>query len=431
MSKTGQYKRKLESYNDCDSVVILDVNVLPRIEESVMQTICKGQMITWNGKEYNRSGVYTETLTSQVTGCDSIVTLVLTVNDSIRHTEYAYICHGESYDFGGTIITKTGEYRNAFKTADGCDSVVILKVTVLPDYTNIVINDVIAEGEVYNKNGFVGLTKPGSYNLPMKSEIGGCDSIVTLNLVVGNATDYQEVRICYGATYQFGDETIDKSGQYMHTFGEDSVVLLNAIVLPDYRQTIDTVICKGEVYNANGFENKTESGIYKLELTSVDGCDSTITLNLKVINGDTTYVEKRIKQDELPYEYMDLYYGEATEPGTYVETIVTEAKNCKDVIIHTLIVDVADAIDNVNTTDLTLIPNPVKANNTLYVEADFSSSERKDMLIEVFNAVGQRVFVDTPVTESIQITGLNESGVYVVRVITGTGAVYQGKVVVQ
>ena len=128
---------------------------------------------------------------------------------------------------------------------------------------------------------------------------------------------------------------------------------------------------------------------------------------------------------------MDLYYGVATEPGTYEETIIIEAENCKDVIFHTLIVDVNDAIDNVNVTDLILVPNPVKANNTLYVEAEFSVEERSDMTIEVFNAVGQRVFVNKPSIYPIEIKGLSDLGVYMVRIITGVGSVYQGKVVVQ
>ena len=128
---------------------------------------------------------------------------------------------------------------------------------------------------------------------------------------------------------------------------------------------------------------------------------------------------------------MDLHYDVATAPGTYKETIVIEAENCKDIIEHTLVVVLADAIDNVEQTDLTLVPNPVNANSTLYVEADFTANERKDMLVEVFNAVGQRIYMDAPSIYPIEINGLNNYGVYVVRIITGTGKSYQGKVVVK
>ena len=296
---------------------------------------------------------------------------------------------------------------------------------------NIVINAVIAEGEEYQGDGFVGLTQPGSYKLPLKSKVGDCDSIVTLNLVVGEATDYAEVNICFGETYQFGTQTIATSGEYIEKFTEDSVVLLKATVLPDLRQTIDAYICKGESYNEYGFEGLTTTGVYTQELLSVDGCDSTITLNLTVLNGETRYVRDTITTEELPYEYMGLYYDIATAPGVHENTITLEADNCKDIIVHTLVVQLADAVENVEALDLVLVPNPVKANNTLYVEAEFTVNERKDMLVEVFNAVGQRVIVDTPTVYPVEINGMSERGVYIVRIVTGDGNVYQGKVVVQ
>jgi hypothetical protein len=377
------------------------------------------------------TGVTVDTLTSVVTGCDSIVTLVLKVNDAIRHTEYAYICHGESYDFFGETITESGSYEKLIQTPGGCDSLITLVAEVLPDYSNVVINAVIAKGEEYNENGFVGLTQPGSYRLPLKSKVGDCDSIVTLNLVVGDATDYAEVNICFGETYTFGSQVITESGQYIETFAEDSIVLLNATVLPDLRQTINAYICKGESYNEYGFKDLTTTGVYTQELLSVDGCDSTITLNLTVLNGETRYVTDTITTEELPYEYMGLYYDIATAPGVHKETITLEAENCKDIIVHTLVVQLADAVENVEALDLILVPNPVKANNTLYVEAEFTVNERKDMLVEVFNAVGQRVIVDTPTVYPVEINGLSERGVYIVRIVTGDGNVYQGKVIVQ
>ena len=431
LPKAGTYKRKLTAHNGCDSIVVLNLNAYPVVETQAFDTICQGMSYLWNGVEYRTTGVYKDTLSSVITGCDSIVTLVLKVNDAIRHTEYVNICHGESYDFYGKTITESGSYEQLVKTPGSCDSLITLVATVLPDYSNIVINAAIKQGETYNENGFVGLTQPGSYRLPLKSKVGDCDSIVTLNLVVGDATDYAEVNICFGESYQFGKQTITTSGQYLETFSEDSVVLLNATVLPDLRQTLDVYICKGEAYNENGFENLTETGTYTKEYRSVDGCDSTITLNLTVLNGETTYVTHTITTDELPYEYMGLYYDGATAPGTYKETIILEAENCKDIIVHTLVVLYADAVDNVKSLDLALLPNPVNVNSTLYVEADFTVSERKGMLVEVFNAVGQRVYMDTPSVYPVQINGLSERGVYVVRIITGEGNVYQGKVVVK
>ncbi len=430
LSEPGVYKQKMKATNGCDSVVALNLITMPTIREVVYDTICQGMSLVWNGREYNRTGVYSDTLTSSVTNCDSIVTLILKVNDAIRREEYVNICYGETYDFAGEIISKTGRYEHLFTTASGCDSLVTLHATVLPDYSNIVINAAIEEGEVYNDNGFVGITKSGSYTLKMKS-VDDCDSIVTLNLVVGNVTDYADIVICHGDSYQFGSKTITESGKYVETFADDSVVLLTAVVLPDLRQTMDVMICKGDTYLFDD-QMLTETGVYTQNLRSVDGCDSTITLNLTVLGGDTIYVNDTITTEDLPYKYMDyLYYDEATIPDKYVDTIIVEINNCKEVIIHTLVVELSDAIDYVNVENLVLVPNPIKPNEILFVESDFISAEHETIIVEVFNMIGQRMMVDVLLSDTIQIEGLSEEGLYVVRIVVGDDKVYQGKVIVK
>ena len=175
------------------------------------------------------------------------------------------------------------------------------------------------------------------------------------------------------------------------------------------------------------------TGIYTLPLKSIDGCDSTITLNLIVLTGETTEVTKRITTNELPYEdkELGLYYDIATKPGTYVETIEIEVGNCKDIIIHTLIIELVDAVEDVMKTNLILHPNPVKIKETLYIEADFIVSEQQGLLVEVFNAVGQKVLSTMPKQYPIQLKGLDERGVYIISIQTVDGNVYQGKVIVK
>ena len=213
--------------------------------------------------------------------------------------------------------------------------------------------------------------------------------------------------------------------------GCDSIVLLHATVLPDYRLTLKEVIKSGEKYTGHGFEGLSKSDTYTLELKSVDGCDSTIVLHLTVLEGDTTYMEKTITTDELPYEYESIYYDENTKPGVYVDTLVLEKDGNEFVIIHTLIVEKGTAVDVVRNFDLIVVPNPVVANHTLYINADFTVEEREGLMVEVFNSVGQCIYVDTPNIYPIEINGLNITGVYVVRVVTGDGKSYQGKVIVE
>lgn len=324
----GVYKQKLSSSTKCDSIVTLDLSVMPAARVLIADTICAGQEYFFNGVQYESSGLYVDTLISKVTGCDSIVSLALKVNDAIRVNQKMNICFGSSFLFGDTEITTSGSYTEEFESSKGCDS----------------------------------------------------------------------------------------------------IVTLEAIVLPDYRRTITATIKDGEKYNENGFNGLSREGTYTLPLKSVDGCDSTLTLNLVVLKSDTTYVEKEITTDELPYEYESLYFDENTAPGTYIDTISVTIDGVDYIIIHKLIITIADALDDVMSQNLVIVPNPLRANQTLYIINDFTAEERIGLFVEMFDISGRRVLFDEPRNYPIAVDYLNQSGIYVVRIVTGTGDVYTGKV---
>ncbi len=346
----------------------------------------------------------------------------------------AQMCEGGVYSEKGFVgLTEPGRYKQKVGSANGCDSVIILNLSVTPR-KRVTITDTICSGQVYNWNG-VEYTESGVYSDTLPSSMG-CDSIVTLVLKVTDPIEVEEsVNICYGEEYIFGSQTIKTSGNFREVFkaadGCDSVVLLHATVLPDYRLELTEVIISGEKYTGHGFNGLSKSDTYTLNLQSVDGCDSTIVLHLVVVDGDTTYIEKTITIDELPYKYGSIHYDENTKPGVYVDTIVVKKDGKEYVIIHTLTVEKGTAVEVVKDFDLIMVPNPLRANSTLFINAEFTVEEREGLVVEVFNAVGQRIYLDTPASNPITVDGLNTTGVYVVRVITGNGKSYLDKVIVE
>lgn len=182
---TNEYKQKLQNADGCDSIVSLTLNVTPRVRTQVEQTICQGDYYEFNGNRYYISTVHTDTLTSVVTGCDSIVTLYLTVNDILRGETDEHLCPGETVEFGKFgAISEAGKYIDTLKTALNCDSVATLYV-----YTHesaaTTKRAAICQGDRYEDSYWAGLTKPGDYPTPHKT-VWGCDSIVTLHLMVAN-----------------------------------------------------------------------------------------------------------------------------------------------------------------------------------------------------------------------------------------------------
>ena len=91
--------------------------------------------------------------------------------------------------------------------------------------------------------------------------------------------------ICQGEVYQEQGFNASEAGIYTQILeasnGCDSVVMLTLNVNPAFDTTINATINIGDVYSEYGF-NETEDGTYVQNLQTINGCDSTITLNLTI-----------------------------------------------------------------------------------------------------------------------------------------------------
>lgn len=156
----------------------LEVTIIPPSETNLTETICQGDSFTVAGSTYTTTGTFRDTL-PDVEGCDSIIILDLTVIDTLRETISASICSGDSFNFGGAMLTAEGTYFDTLSSAGGCDSVVTL---------NLMVNDVLVmdstatfcAGDVFTL-GDSTFTVPGTYEIPFLTA-SGCDSIVRLEL---------------------------------------------------------------------------------------------------------------------------------------------------------------------------------------------------------------------------------------------------------
>ena len=93
--------------------------------------------------------------------------------------------------------------------------------------------------------------------------------------------------ICDGESFEFGDGNYTTAGSYTYT-SNDTVYTLTLTVNPTYNITINDSITEGETYTQYGF-NESAAGTYTQNLTTVNGCDSIITLHLTVQTGVNEY----------------------------------------------------------------------------------------------------------------------------------------------
>jgi len=146
----------------------------------ISDSICAGNSYNFCGKLLTENGIYYDTLQT-IFGCDSIMCLTLTTYlfiPIIKNT--ATICDGDTYnDYYFTNLTQAGIYYDTLSDLSGCDIIFELNLTVNPVYFTQ-ISDSICAGDSYNFFGKL-LTESGIYYDTLQT-IFGCDSIIELTL---------------------------------------------------------------------------------------------------------------------------------------------------------------------------------------------------------------------------------------------------------
>lgn len=370
---------------------------------------------------------------------DTLFNLTLSVNSLARTYLKDSICEGRTYTENGFNATTAGVHKQKFSFADGrCDSIVYLDLKLIPTPKSVE-TITICQGQKHFWNGKY-YDRSDVYTDTVPATSCDCDSIITLVLTVTEARIIPQTEIvCFGKSFEFGGETYRESTVVRDTTtnadGCISITELNLTVLPDYRHSYTAYFCKGTEYSDENFKGITDAGEYTNPLTSkVGGCDSTIVLNLVELGGgDTVRTEVQITVDELPYtiEGTDITYDADTKPGTYVDTVLIEAGDCSDILIHTLIVELPSGVDEVGFQTLVLAPNPVEAGREVRLDFDITHSERQNIVVEVYNAAGALISRTVPKFEPVTFTSPDVAGVYMVHVTDGNGNVRRGKLIVR
>ena len=281
---------------------------------------------TWNGIPYNASGTYVQDFVSQQ-GCDSVVTLNLTVNHSALTNLTVETC--EPYVWYGTTYSNSGVYEHLLQTAAGCDSLLVLDLTIGTAFNSEesvnACDSYRWRSTTYFESGTYTETVPGT---------GGCDSTFVLNLTINpSATTNLIVETCepyawYGTTYSH-------SGIYEHllqtTAGCDSLLVLDLTIGSVYNSVENVEACERYVWRGTTYRN---SGTYTETVPGVGGCDSTFVLHLTINHGVTTNLAVETCD---PYAWYGTIYNHS---GVY-EHMLQTAAGCDSLLVLDLTVGTA------------------------------------------------------------------------------------------
>lgn len=179
-NKTGEYKKLFKNNYGCDSLVKLnlivkDEAVLPTIKPA--QPVCEGRptaisiqnlpagaICSWTGPNgftssatevrfnaasTNNAGTYT---VSFILGDKELPELSADIIVYPKDTVFETVTleHGETYQFNNKTLSVSGIYPAVFKNIYGCDSLVNLNLTILPDTT---VNLPIIPDPYFTPNG--------------------------------------------------------------------------------------------------------------------------------------------------------------------------------------------------------------------------------------------------------------------------------------
>ena len=128
--QTGTYTDTLTNINGCDSIVTLNLTVTHRDTINIFSGLCSGDSVYFYGRYIDSVGIY-DTLLSG--GCDTLVILTLLTQDPPGPTYiYDTICANSPILFNGVYVDTAGFYYAHYSTGTSCDSMVIMQLTVNP-----------------------------------------------------------------------------------------------------------------------------------------------------------------------------------------------------------------------------------------------------------------------------------------------------------
>jgi len=162
----------------CIAADSVTFNVLATTASTTTEAACNSY--DWNGTTYTASGTYTYTVTAgNAQGCDSVATLVLTINTPSSSTTTEAACN--SYTWNGTTYTASGTYTWNGTDANGCDSTATLELTINTPSTST-STETACDSLVWNGTTY---TASGTYTWS-GTNAAGCDSTATLVLTIDN-----------------------------------------------------------------------------------------------------------------------------------------------------------------------------------------------------------------------------------------------------
>lgn len=346
---SGTYTQLLENANGCDSTITLNLTVYMNVTGDAEQTICESQLpYTWNEVEFTAAGTQSALLAGQGShGEDSTVNMTLVVNPEYTVTDELAVCDNElPYTWNEVVFTEAGTQTATLQTVAGCDSVVTMTLTVNPTATGAEEFTICPADLPYtwNDTTFGTETTPGTYTYIYNGHtVAGCDSVVTLTLTINaNTEETVEVTVLENELpYEFNGDLYSTPGTYythiQNAVGCDSAITLVFDYYPNITVDVDSTICSTMLpltWNEVEFD-AAGNGTVTLTGAGSHGEDSTVNMTLNVLEAPVAEITYTICDSELPYTQN----GVTFDAAGVQDVVLTAANGCDSTLTMTVVVN--------------------------------------------------------------------------------------------
>lgn len=245
LSNGGTYDVQLIAYVGADTFQLnspgaIAVGVSYNLSQNA--AVCSGDSYTFPDGSTQSNITAPVTYTSQLSsafGCDSIITTTLAVGQVNSGTDVLTACGSLTWIDGNTYTSNTNAPTFTLTNASGCDSVVTLNLTVLANTSGTDVLSACDSLTWIDGNTYTASTNAPTFTLPNSN---GCDSVVTLNLTINSSSlTVDTYDACGPITWIDGNtySTSNNTATYTYTSstGCDSVIQL-ALTITNINATV-------------------------------------------------------------------------------------------------------------------------------------------------------------------------------------------------
>ena len=416
-----------------------------------IETVCNSY-ISPSGINYTSSTMINEVI------CREIYSIDLTIINSATAADTRTECNSYTWIDGNnyTSSNNTATYNIAGAAANGCDSLVTLDLTIVNSATG---TDTRTECNSYtwiDGNNYTSSNNSAIFNI-VGGAANGCDSLVTLDLTIANSTSGTDVITACGSDgfeipnngidddydgnideylgYQWIDNNYYTASNNTATWietnaaGCDSTVALDLTILPPF-VTEEDVITACDSYTWIDGTTYTSSSYGLAYFSDVNGCDSVLgfldlTINsVSDLTASTSGLVITANNIDATYQWLDCDNSNAIIPGETGQsyTAITNGNyaveltenGCVDTTACVSITSVG-VLENTFGDEFAVYPNPTNGNFSINLGAIYES-----LIVSITDISGK--LIDSKTITQSQVLNLNikePAGLYMVSVQAG------------